>query len=116
VDWIEVEKAVHSCIKQVAADRDIVLSDLSPSQRVVDDLGFSSLDVATLTAILEATFRFDPFGTGMVTITEIRTVRDICDVYHRGVNGIEAPKNSKSEDIDDAEMLRLQKRLRSKLG
>ncbi len=114
--WADIEKSVHSCIHQVAADQGISVGELTPSKRVVDDLGFSSLDVATLTALLESAFKVDPFSTGQATITEIRTLQDICDLYNRCVNGIETIGNKKSEDINDAEKARLQKRLQKRVG
>ncbi len=112
----DIEKLVLSCIRQVATDQAIEVSDLNFSKRIVDDLGFSSLDVATLTALLESNFKVDPFGSGMATITEIRTIGDICDLYNRCVNGIETLGNRKSSDIDDADNVRLQKRLQKRVG
>ena len=112
----EIEKSVAACIKQVAAEQDIQIPELNPSKKIVDDLGFKSLDVATLTALLEGTFKVDPFGTGVATITEIRSIQDICDLYNKCLNGIENLPNKKSQEVDDAEAARLQKRMRKRVG
>ena len=114
--FLEIEKSVHACILQVAKDQDIQIGELAPSKRVVDDLGFSSLDVATLTALLEASFKVDPFGTGVATITEIRTVQDVCDLYNRCVNGIASIGNKKVDEVDSAEKERLKRRMQKKVG
>ena len=112
----DIDKSVRDCISQVAVEQDIQIGELSPDKKVVDDLGFTSLDVATLTALLEGKFKVDPFGSGFATITEIRTIQDICDLYNRCVNGVETIASKKALDTDVAEAARLQKRMQKRVS
>lgn len=53
---------------------------LAPEHRVVKDLGFSSMDVAQLIAVLEMETGVDPFAQG-VSIMDVHTVGDLVRVY-----------------------------------
>jgi len=108
----EVEKKVMKCIERVAQEQSIPLKQIKPSDRVVEDLGFQSLDVGTLTAFLEMEFKIDPFTAGIAVVTEIRTVQEVCDLYFRCVNGTtEGPKPDAGGNSSDE---RLQRRMRQK--
>ena len=48
--------------------------------RVVKDLGFASLDIAQMIAMLEMEMGWDPFSQG-VSITEVHTVGQLIEVY-----------------------------------
>lgn len=50
--------------------------------RVIEDLGFSSLDIAQLVAQMEMGTGVDPFSQGE-TISSITTVGSICDIYQK---------------------------------
>ncbi|PII40828.1 acyl carrier protein [Bacillus velezensis] len=50
--------------------------------RVIEDLGFSSLDIAQLVAQMEMETGVDPFSQGE-TISSITTVGSICDIYQK---------------------------------
>lgn len=108
----EIEKAVIDCVMQVAREQNIKIAEISPTHSVVDTLGFSSLDVATLTALLENTFKVDPFTLGYASITEIRTVQDMFNLYDRCINNPEAfSKTTEPQTDSDARMQRrMQKR------
>ena len=54
---------------------------LESGHRVVKDLGFTSLDVAQLIAMLEMELGVDPFGDGRVSIMDVHTVGDLHRVY-----------------------------------
>jgi acyl carrier protein len=47
--------------------------------------GLTSLDLAALVAKLERRWRIDPFLEAS-TITEVRTVADLCRVYREFIN------------------------------
>ena len=85
----EIEQKVRECIKRVAEEQYIKIEAVRMESKIVDDLGFSSLDVATLTAFLESAFHVDPFAENLSAITEIRTFADIL-IFMRGVS-IKAP-------------------------
>ena len=112
----DIETAVKECILQVGREQLIELPELKPQNRVVDDLGFSSLDVATLTALLENKFKVDPFRTGMASITEIRTLQDMFNLYDRCLNQTVANPNAKANHLEESEKARLQKRMQKKAG
>ena len=112
----EIETAVKECILQVAREQLIDIQELKPQNRVVDDLGFSSLDVATLTALLENKFKVDPFSSGMASITEIRTLQDMFNLYDRCLNQTIANPNVMASQLDESEKARLQRRMQKKAG
>jgi acyl carrier protein len=105
----DIEKKVKECIERVAREQALELAPLEGRHRIVDDLGFSSLDVATLTAFLESIFHVDPFATNMAVITEIVTMKDVCDVYDRCINNTAA--NESSDGKNGAESERMRKRI-----
>lgn len=76
-----IKQAVLSVIKEVAATHDIELPKLKDSHELVDDLGFSSLQVAALIANLEEELGVDPFEDADVSITDLRTIGDLNQVY-----------------------------------
>lgn len=81
----DISGTVEQVLRTVASDRGIVLGELRDDMAVVDDLGFSSMMVATLIASLEEALGVDPFMEAEVMITDIRTVGDLRAVYERSV-------------------------------
>lgn len=53
---------------------------VNDDSQIVQDLGFTSLDVAELIANLEMEFDVDPFSNG-VSLMKVRTFGDFCRVY-----------------------------------
>jgi acyl carrier protein len=53
---------------------------IADSSEVVKDLGFTSLDVAELVAVLEMELDVDPFSRG-ASLLDVRTYGDFCRVY-----------------------------------
>lgn len=74
---IEIERV----IKEVAELQKIQLPTLTAKLEIVDDLGFTSLAVATLIASLEEVFGVDPFQDEDVMITDVRTIGDLTRIY-----------------------------------
>ena len=110
----ELEKKVRECIERVAAAQSMEINSIEPHHKIVADLGFKSLDVATLAAFLESTFHVDPFAQNIAAVTEIQTVKDICDLYDKCVNGEASDNNPSSKDAsEDRIQKRLTKRVRA---
>jgi len=80
---VEVKEVINKVIKAVAEERNLRLPGLRDDTEIVDELGFSSLMVATLILILEEELGVDPFQDEDVMITDIRTIHDLCEVYAR---------------------------------
>lgn len=80
---IDIKVTVKNIIRQIANEQSIPIQDIADEHAIVDDLGFCSLDIATLVALLETEFDVDPFINGLTAVTEIRTVNDICEIYTR---------------------------------
>lgn len=72
---------VENVIRTVAEQRNLALPPLQDGTELVDELGFSSLIIATLIANLEEVLGVDPFQDENVMITDIRTIADLCGVY-----------------------------------
>jgi acyl carrier protein len=79
----DVKNTVIRVIKMIANERNLTLPDLEDDTEIVDELGFSSLMVAGLIANLEEELGVDPFQDEDVSITDLRTIRDLTDVYSR---------------------------------
>lgn len=77
-----VNEAVFAAVRSVAADKSIPVESIQAHQKLVDDLGFASLDLARIVAMIELALDADPF-TGLVPVTSIRTVGDLCAAYAR---------------------------------
>lgn len=89
--YTEIKESVKKIITQVADQQDIPIPELQDHHAVVDDLHFSSLDVATLTALFEREFHVNPFMMGIAAITEIRTIHEIASVYEKAIRVKENP-------------------------
>ena len=78
----ELEQTIHEVLREVAADRALPAADLAPHRRLVDDVGFKSLDLARIVAHLEHRLGLDPFAR-LVPITRVRTVGDLEAAYRQ---------------------------------
>ena len=76
-----VKSLIENLILRIAEERGLRLPALQDDSELVDELGFSSLMVATLIANLDEELGVDPFQDENVMITDIRTLRDLGDVY-----------------------------------
>ncbi len=72
-----IKESIQEIMRNNAQGR--VIED---SSELVKDLGFTSLDVAELVAVLEMELEVDPFSDG-VSLMEVRTYGDFCAVYER---------------------------------
>ena len=78
---MSVRNTIKETIHRIMEDngRSGIIED---SSELVKDLGFSSLDVAELVAVLEMDLEVDPFSDG-VSLMEVRTYGDFCTVYEK---------------------------------
>lgn len=78
----DIKNLIENVIRRVADERGMKLpAAITDNTELVDELGFSSLMVATLIANLEEEFGVDPFQDENVMITDIRTVKDLGNAY-----------------------------------
>jgi acyl carrier protein len=80
LDRDQVAELVRDEIRQLLEEGDRPAANLSDTDNLASDLGFSSLDLAQLVAQLEQRIGEDPF-TDLVPITSVRNVRDLIDAY-----------------------------------
>lgn len=104
-----IEARVKSIILDLAYQQGYSVETVQDDNSVVDDLGFSSLDVATLTAMFETEFGVNPFRENLAALTEIRTVRDVCDLYDQSINGTAKGVSQASTPSDERMARRLRK-------
>lgn len=79
----EINKIVKEFILQVARDQSLPVEKVEDHQDLAEDLGFASLDVATLVSLLEVKLEVDPFSNNQAVYTELRTVDDFCNLYEK---------------------------------
>jgi len=79
----EHKQIIHDILRRVAEEEGVQLGTINDSSALIDNLGFRSLHIARILAILEIEFSYDPFASGDVPITSLRTVGDLCSVYER---------------------------------
>jgi acyl carrier protein len=75
-----IEQLVHEVIEKVAREKKLELDEVHPGQRLVSDIGFKSIDLARIIAILEIRLNVDPFSK-LVPITSIQTAADLVKAY-----------------------------------
>jgi acyl carrier protein len=76
----DVESVVLATVRELARRVQPSRTDIAAHHTLTGDLGFVSLDVAELVAILEGELGIDPFALG-ATIADIRTVGDLVRAY-----------------------------------
>lgn len=99
MDMIDV--TVREVLQDVAEDDSRHIEQIELDHRLVEDLGFDSLTMARIIAILEHRFSVDPFST-TVAITSIRTVGDLAGAYRQCLRGDQAPAGSESRHIQQS--------------
>lgn len=75
-----VEQSVHEVIEKVAREKKLDPGGVHAGQGLVSDIGFKSIDLARIVAILEIRLNADPFSK-LVPITSIQTVGDLVKAY-----------------------------------
>jgi hypothetical protein len=77
---VDLNGEIEATLRQVAADRGRVLDAVRGEYALVQNLGFESLDLARIIAILYMKLQADPFSR-LVPITSVRTVGDLQAAY-----------------------------------
>jgi acyl carrier protein len=85
----DIKNLIEKVIRRVAEERNLKLPELADSTELVDELGFSSLQVATLIANLEEEFGVDPFQDENVMIADVRTIQDLGNIYAQALTSRE---------------------------
>lgn len=78
----EVKGTILSVIREIQERNNYPLKEISDDTMIVKNLGFTSLDVAELVAVLEMELGVDPFSQG-VSIMNIHTAGELFSVYSR---------------------------------
>jgi len=76
----QVKEVIEGALADIQEQQGYRAVKIDGAHRVVKDLGFSSLDVAQLIAVLEMELEVDPFAQG-VSIMDVHTVADLVRVY-----------------------------------
>jgi len=77
----EIEKTIIKYIKELSEESGRSLAEVKKDQSIIEELGLTSLQIATLVSFLETEFGVDPFSTGSIGIMDVNTVEDLCQVY-----------------------------------
>ena len=84
----QVKTVVHEVLRSVAEEESLSVTEIRGDEKLVEDLGFRSLTMARILAILEGRLGVDPFSK-TVAVTSIRTVDDLCGAYEQCLAGDE---------------------------
>ncbi|WP_159084029.1 acyl carrier protein [Saccharobesus litoralis] len=80
-----VQQTIYSVLREIQERNGYPLKEINEEVKVVKNLGFSSLDVAELVAVLEMEFGIDPFSQG-VSIMEVHSVGELIAVYQNALS------------------------------
>ena len=76
---VDIQQSVHRAITDILERHGKQVEPFDNADDLVST-GLTSLDLAALVAVLERTWKVDPFLES-VSITDIRTVGDLCRAY-----------------------------------
>ena len=99
MDMIDV--TVREVLQEVAEDDSRHIDQIEFDHQLVEDLGFDSLTMARIIAILEHRFSVDPFST-TVAITSIRTVGDLAGAYRQCLHGEPTSTDAESRHVQQS--------------
>jgi acyl carrier protein len=77
----DLEQTVMAALVDIGGRKAPPVTEIRPEHSLTHDLGFGSLDIAELVAVLHGELGVDPFET--TSIVDARTVRDVIDIYRR---------------------------------
>ena len=78
-------EVIVDVIGKIRSQKDMPDVELSDDKRVIDDLGFRSLDVAQLIAMLELELGVDPFAEGL-PLTDVNTIGEVEQAYQNSID------------------------------
>jgi acyl carrier protein len=82
----DAREKIHNAIAEIVAQNRMQPRALADSDGLQQDLGFASLDVAQLIAVLEMDLGVDPFARG-ASLKEIGTVGKLVALYEQHLAG-----------------------------
>jgi len=97
----QVKSVVHEVLNSVADEESLSIAEIRGDEKLVEDLGFRSLTMARILAILEARLGVDPFSKS-VAVTSIRTVDDLCGAYQQCLAGEDEAPAVDSPEVDQS--------------
>ena len=89
----EAKTVIHEVLLDIADEEELDVTGIRGHEKLVEDLGFQSLMMARILAILEARLGVDPFAQN-VAVTSVRTVDDLCSAYEQCLAGNAAADES----------------------
>lgn len=81
----ELVNKINNVIKDIQEQQGYRSIELSEDIEIVDTLGFRSLDIAQLIAVLELELGVDPFSMGK-SLSEMTTLKDLYYLYYTALN------------------------------
>jgi hypothetical protein len=97
----QVKSVVHEVLRSVAEEDSRSLTEFRGDEKLVEELGFRSLTMARILAILEGRLGVDPFSK-TVAVTSIRTVDDLCGAYEKCLAGETEPTDGDAPGHDQS--------------
>lgn len=88
MNYKKLKQLIRESIYQISEEQGLGIVEIQDNCSLVEELGFASLDVATLVAVLDTTLGVEPFSSNIAVITEIRTIEDIARVYEKGLEQV----------------------------
>jgi acyl carrier protein len=82
----KIRETIENAIKSIQEQQSYRKVELRDDLRLTKDLGFSSLDIAQLIALLELELEVDPFSQGF-SISDIGTIGSLSNVYMQCIQG-----------------------------
>jgi acyl carrier protein len=81
----DIDEVVHAVLLRIIQQGTSPARKIQEGDRLTIELGLKSLDLARVISILELELGVDPFAR-LIAITDLRTVRDLCDAYRRALS------------------------------
>jgi len=97
-----IEQTILDTLRAVSKEEGLNPEQVQGDRKLVEDLGFRSLDMARIIAILDGKLDLDPFSS-QVAVTSIRTVDDLCRVYVQCAAGEGDSTTDDSAQLDQAQ-------------
>ncbi len=81
---MDIKRKIKTVIQEIVDENGLQQRNILDDSFIVRDLGFTSLDVAELIAVLEMELDADPFSNG-VSLMDVRTYGELCAVYENSL-------------------------------
>ncbi len=78
----KIDELIASVVHSIQEQHGLAPGELTPQTSLIQDLGFSSLDIAQMVAMMESQTGIDPFAAG-ATLDQISTVESLTKLYSK---------------------------------